>query len=543
MFLSRAGLPRSGAPLATRTKHSSDGHHKLRSSWRDLGLQTNRLLPAAVVSSGLAHVPRLFVATAATMIGARSRRSQRRVFSELSLGFDDDSFGNPRGVQKPVRVPVYIICGFLGAGKTTLVQHILSNREGFKIGVVVNDVAEANVDSQVLSFSEADGIVGLQNGCACCSGRDDLFARLGELAESSGISKLDRSWDRLVVECSGVAEPEGIAAELQAMGRRGEPLMDRIFLAGIVCLIDASTFWELYHSTDDASTDTGELPLARLLLNQVEASDTIIINKSDLVNQAELDRLCEMLKVLNPRAQIFMTTRSSLPLRMILPAEPIDLKMLAYVPTLAIRHRVAMNKATAVKTSDDLEEKQSQGDSGHPEGHDHGHSSEGHDHGHSSEGHGHGHSHSHDHSHGDLASAADCTICAQEAAATRHAQYGITSFAYAIEDRLFDASRIADLARHLPVSAVDICFSDGPQDQAGASSREVFAGVLRSKGFIWTNEDETVPYYWSHAGRRLEVSQAAGQPPCRGQELVFIGSGMNRAAIVEALNACLAPED
>ena len=78
------------------------------------------------------------------------------------------------------KIPVTIICGFLGAGKTTMVQHILGNRSGLKVGVVVNDVAEVNVDSQVLSVQDADGIVGLQNGCACCSGRDDLFARLEE---------------------------------------------------------------------------------------------------------------------------------------------------------------------------------------------------------------------------------------------------------------------------------------------------------------------------------------------------------------------------
>jgi hypothetical protein len=93
--------------------------------------------------------------------------------------FDDEEGGRSgfrggksrgRAPPRPPRVPVYIIAGFLGAGKTTLVQHILRNREGLKIGVVVNDIAEANIDSELLKFEDADGIVGLQNGCACCSG-------------------------------------------------------------------------------------------------------------------------------------------------------------------------------------------------------------------------------------------------------------------------------------------------------------------------------------------------------------------------------------
>merc|ERR1719162_2661443 len=91
--------------------------------------------------------------------------------------------------RSPPRVPVTILCGFLGAGKTTMVRHILQNREGMKVGVVVNDMAEANIDSEVLAFEDADGIVGLQNGCACCSGRDDLFARLQELVDGEGVSK------------------------------------------------------------------------------------------------------------------------------------------------------------------------------------------------------------------------------------------------------------------------------------------------------------------------------------------------------------------
>mmetsp|Transcript_140160 Transcript_140160/g.349300 ORF Transcript_140160/g.349300 Transcript_140160/m.349300 type:complete len:517 (-) Transcript_140160:22-1572(-) len=462
------------------------------------------------------------------------------------LGFDEDGLGGLSGLgggglgggglggrgsfgapPAPPKVPVSILTGFLGAGKTTLVGHILRNREGMKVGVVVNDVAEANIDSEVLKFDDADGIVGLQNGCACCSGRDDLFARLEELVNSTGVSKLDRQWDRLVVECSGVAEPESIARELEAMGRRGEPVMRRIFLAGIICVVDASTFWESYHSTESAPDCQ---PLSVLLVSQLESADTLIINKSDLVSQAEMARLQQLLSALAPNARRIVTTRGALALRELLPADPVTLDMPAYVPTLANRHGTAVRSA---------------GSAGPPVPHaavapmeePHGH---GHGHGHS-EGHSHGHSHSHE---GD---SSDCAVCATELAAQRHDRYGLSSFVYRRPDRLFDGARLAMTAQQLPVSSASLAFG-AVDDPAAASSVKgaptpAFTGVLRSKGFVHVKGHESA-LYWSHAGKRLQVAEAAGSPPPRGpnQELVFIGTGMDQAAIEKALDACLEPD-
>jgi len=463
------------------------------------------------------------------------------------LDFDEDGFGGRGGLggfgggfggsmrrggaRPPPKVPVSILCGFLGAGKTTMVQHILRNREGLKVGVVVNDVAEANVDSEVLRLDDADGIVGLQNGCACCSGRDDLFARLQELVESSGVSKLERPWDRLVVECSGVAEPESIARELEAMGRRGEPVMRRIFLAGIICVVDASTFWETYNSDDAGSAD--RQPLSALLMSQLESADTVIVNKSDLVAPEQLERLKELLVTLSPNARLLPATRGALPLRTLLPAEPVDLDMPAYVPTLANRHSVAVQHAKLAQgpASAAAAAKAEEHGGGHEHGHDRGHD-QGHDQGHE---HGHGHGHSHDHSHGHGHSAADCAVCAAESIAARHARYGLTSFVYRCADRAFDPAQLAAASRQLPVVAAELEF---PGAAAGAPApAKAFEGVLRSKGFVRLAGCEAA-YYWSHAGRRLQVSAAPGAPG-KGQELVFIGAGMDQAAITQTLDGCL----
>ncbi|CAL1137742.1 unnamed protein product, partial [Cladocopium goreaui] len=392
-----------------------------------------------------------------------------------------------------------------GAGKTTMVQHILKNREGLKVGVVVNDVAEVNIDSEVLKFEDADGIVGLQNGCACCSGRADLFARLQELVESSGITKVEKPWDRLVVECSGVAEPESIAAELEDRGRNGDALMKRLFLAGIICVVDASAFWEMYNSGDQG--DTERKPLSALLVSQLESSDTVIINKTDLVSSEELTRVSELLKALSPNARQFQATRGQLPLRTLLPAEPIDLEMPAYVPTLPNRHSAAVRSAEGSHASN---------------------------------------GHHHDHAH----NGEECSTCT----GARHERFGISSFVYRCHDRSFHPERLATIIRRLPVVSASIGFVD-PQVSEPIDD-PLFAGVLRSKGFVRSLGSDR-SFYWSweilqsgfgdscrlcrrHAGRRVEVFPASASS--KGQEVVFIGTNLDRAKITAALDASLATD-
>lgn len=432
--------------------------------------------------------------------------SQRRLSSERRLssqpGMFDESEGTgfsgfgfaglyDGGVTRQLKVPVAILAGFLGAGKTTLVRHILQNREGMKVGVVVNDVAEANVDSVMLNFEEADGIVGLQNGCACCSGRDDLFARLDELVQSTGSGRAQsRPFDHIIVELSGVAEPENIARELEAMARRNEPVMKRIFLAGIIAVVDASTFWDIYNSPDAGSES--RLPLSVLLVSQLESADTVIINKLDLVTPAELQRLLALLQHLCPRARFFQTTGGALPLRTLLSAQPVEIEMPAYVPSLPIRHSLAVScAAAAAELADD--------DSGH------------------------GHSHS-------------------GGVPEQHARFGLASFVYRRQDRPFNAERLAAVVRQLPVLAADFDF---PLASGPLQPTEAFHGVLRSKGFVKLMGEDKDLFYWSHAGRRVhlarvsETKKGGSFAVPTGQELVFIGSDLNKASIIRLLDSCL----
>jgi len=393
------------------------------------------------------------------------------------------SFGEP-GTQRTLRVPVTILCGFLGAGKTTVVQHILRNREGLKVGVVVNDIAEANIDSAMLAFEDADGIVGLQNGCACCSGRDDLFTRLEQLVESAGNSKLDQPWDRLVVECSGAAQPLGIAEQLEAMAAAGHPLMKRIFLAGIVCVLDGSCFLNQYNADDtEPATDHGEW-LPALLTAQLECADTVVINKTDLMQAEELGQLTTMLASLNCNARRFETSFGAVPLRGLLPAQPLDLETMPYVPTLWSRHGIAVKGV-----------ENNCGSCGHAH---HGECKSGH-----------------------------------------HA--GIVSFVYTRRDQVLDRDKMTQFVQQgFPVAEVRLPWAGVVPGQADAEGQPL-GRILRSKGFVQFGGDDA-RYYWSHAGRQLVLSDCAAAKSHKGVQIVFIGhqDHLNQDAIVQALDSCIA---
>jgi len=288
--------------------------------------------------------------------------------------------------------------------------------------------------------------------------------------------------------------------------------MRHVFLAGIICMVDASTFWETYNSSDTGTDD--RQPLSTLLLAQVECADTVIVSKNDLVGEAELVRLSELLGALSPNARRLAAIHGALPLRTVLPADPIDLDMPAYVPTLANRHSVAVKKARAQPSP-------LPGTTVTKEDHDCGHE--------------HGHDHGHAHSHGNNDGHVDCTECATVCSAPRHDRFGLMSFVYRCDDRLFNAGRLAHAVRQLPVVAADI---DIPGIAAAAPEPSgVFAGVVRSKGFVKPAACEAA-YYWSHAGRRVQLSTVA-KSPCKAQELVFIGTKLDEAAIVRVLESCL----
>lgn len=228
----------------------------------------------------------------------------------------------PSGPQ----VPVTVLCGFLGAGKTTVLHHLLRQTEGQRWALIVNDVGAINIDAKLVqgqaagslggSFTGAE-VVELENGCVCCSQKDELAAALFRLAltgREGGPAGLP--YDHLVVETTGVAEPRGIATLFNPRRGFGPCLSDVARIQNLVTVVDGPFFFQLWQrhvrdasgAVSDRAAESGvpdSTPerVFDLMLEQVEVADVLLINKTDLLTPEAIRQLEEILAGLNLRAE------------------------------------------------------------------------------------------------------------------------------------------------------------------------------------------------------------------------------------------------
>jgi G3E family GTPase len=403
-------------------------------------------------------------------------------------------------------IPVTILSGSLGAGKTTLLNHLLDTAGDRDIAVLVNDMGEINVDADLVSGRSggaAGDVTELSNGCICCELRGDLDRAVMRLAR-------ERDFDHLVVEASGISEP-GPVAKLFTRGNAAA----RYVVDSLVTVVDARQFYDAFGGDGEVrrrgAADDGTKPLSDLLVEQVELANVVILNKTDLVSESELATVEDLVRGLRPDAEIIRASYSAVD-----PDRFLGRRL--YDPARAAA--AAGWRQVLAASDEDVEDH-----ADHTHDADHGHA----DHTHDGDDHDHAdhddddHDHAHDgHSH------------PQEA-------YGVTSFAYR-RRRPFRPERIAALLADLP------------------------ATVVRSKGTLWVAGNEhnltfgqagpsahveaagpwiaTLPEFEQDAYRRnrqrLEWDDEWGD---RRTELVFIGTGIDEAALVERLDDCLLSDD
>jgi G3E family GTPase len=191
------------------------------------------------------------------------------------------------------RLPVTVLSGFLGAGKTTVLSHILNNRENRKVAVIVNDMSEINIDSALvqsevsLNRSE-EKLVEMSNGCICCTLREDLLEEVTNLAQQG-------RFDYLVIESTGISEPLPVAETFTFADENGVSLSDVAALDTMVTVVDAVNFLKDFdeakylQETGESLGDEDERSVADLLVDQVEFADRILVTKTDLATASDVD--------------------------------------------------------------------------------------------------------------------------------------------------------------------------------------------------------------------------------------------------------------
>ena len=374
------------------------------------------------------------------------------------------------------RLPVTVLSGFLGAGKTTVLSHILNNREGKKVAVIVNDMSEINIDASMikndvsLNHSE-EKLVEMSNGCICCTLREDLLLEVNKLAK-------DNKFDYLVIESTGISEPLPVAETFTFADEDGISLSDVAKLDTMVTVVDAVNFLRDYEEakylqdTGESLGDDDERSVADLLVDQIEFADVILISKIDLVDSEDIEKLNAILKSLNTHAKIIPIIKGRVNIDDVLNTELFDFEHASQAPGWLKEMR-----------GDHIPETE---------------------------------------------------------------EYGISSFSY-LARRPFYPQKFYEFLH----------------------STEHYGKLIRSKGFFWLGSRLEYAGQWSQAGgiarygfagkfwksvpkehwptekeylESIEESWAEPFGDMR-QELVFIGQGLDKTAMIDALNDCLVSEE
>ncbi|WP_273534482.1 GTP-binding protein [Prevotella aurantiaca] len=411
--------------------------------------------------------------------------------------------------MKKNETPVLLLTGYLGSGKTTLVNKILSNNKGIKFAVIVNDIGEVNIDADLIEKGgvvdqQDDSLVALQNGCICCTLKMDLVQQL------SDIVKLQR-FDYIVIEASGICEPAPIAQTICAYPQIYPDLAKdgRAVLDNIVTVVDARRMCDEFSAGNDLlKKDLGEDDIENLLIQQIEFCSFVLLNKVDDVSSEELEKVRRIVRALQPKAEIIECNYGDVDFDRILDTRDFDFDRVAT--------SAAWIAAIENEDNDDHDE--------HEEHHHHDHHEEEHGHHHH-----HHHHHHHDHDHLENEEHGEAL------------EYNIDTFVYYAR-RPMDLNFFDDfVARKWPKSIIrckGLCYFDNEKDVCYVFEQAGRQVTLRNAGqwYATMPEFELREFLERNPRLKKDWEEPYGD---RMQKLVFIGQNMDKEAIKAELDKCL----
>ena len=401
--------------------------------------------------------------------------------------------------------PVLLLTGYLGSGKTTLVNKILSNNKGIKFAVIVNDIGEVNIDADLIEKGgvvdqQDDSLVALQNGCICCTLKMDLVKQLSDIVKQ-------HRFDYIVIEASGICEPAPIAQTICAYPQIYPDLAKdgRAVLDSIVTVVDARRMCDEFSAGNDLmKKELDEDDIENLLIQQIEFCSFVLLNKADDVSPEELQKVRTIVRALQPKAEIIECNYGNVDFDRILDTKDFDFDKVA----------TSASWIAAIEN---------EGDDEHHEHDEHQHDE------HHGEKHSHHHHHHHHHDHLENEEHGEAL------------EYNIDTFVYYAR-RPFDLNFFDDfVARKWPKSIIrckGLCYFDNEKDVCYVFEQAGKQVTLRNAGqwYATMPEFELREFLERNPRLKKDWEEPYGD---RMQKLVFIGQNMDKAAIKAELDKCL----
>ncbi len=409
-------------------------------------------------------------------------------------------------VTKKQKTPITLLCGYLGAGKTTLLNRVLNNQQGYRVAVIVNDIGEVNVDASLIAkggnITDTSDIVPLTNGCICCTLKSQMATNIEKLIKTG-------KYDYILIEASGVCEPMPIAQELELI-RNGK-------LDNVVGVVDAARLVDEFAGGDNLlkKDQIGEEDIESLLIQQIEFCSTLIINKTDLVTEADLVKVRKVIQALHPGVHVIETHHGDVPVKDILATDSFDFD--------EVYGAAGWCKALEEgELGDEDDDDDDDDDDDHEHHHHHHHDHDEHDH---EEGHEH---HHHEHRH----------------EGESEDEYGIGTYIYYRRTPM-NRAKLRAFVNNWPLN------------------------IIRCKGLMWFGDEYDTAYIFETSGRQLLCGPygkwVASAPAAQRREILannpsirddwddkvgdrmvrlcIIGKNLDKKAIASILDRCLCSEE